>query len=261
MSGNDKFPRVNILGVGINAINIENALLVIDHWISSDQANFVCVTGVHGVMESQRSTAIRKIHNSAGMVTPDGMPLVWLSRLNGYPDAERVYGPDLMVAVCSHSIEKGYRHFFYGGTDWLVDHLVQRMTKRFQGLQVAGTYSQPFGPLSLEEDRKIVSLINDADPDIIWVGLSTPKQEIWMSEHIGQLGDCVLIGVGAAFDFLAGTKKQAPAWMQRIGLEWFFRLCTEPKRLWKRYLINNPYFVILVISQATGLRKYSLDYP
>lgn len=211
-------------------------------------------------MESQRNPAIRKIHNSAGLVTPDGMPLVWLSRLNGYPYVERVYGPDLMAAVCSHSIEKGYRHFFYGGTGVLAERLVESLSQRFPGLQVAGTHSPPFGSLSVEEDRNIVSLINDANPDIIWVGLSTPKQEIWMSEHIDQLGDCILIGVGAAFDFLAGTKKQAPSWMQRTGLEWFFRLCTEPKRLWKRYLINNPYFLLLVISQVTGLRKYSLDY-
>lgn len=211
-------------------------------------------------MESQRNPAIRKIHNSAGLVTPDGMPLVWVSRLYGYPDVKRVYGPDLMVALCSSSIEKGYRHFFYGGTEGLADQLVECLVQRYPGLQVAGIYSPPFHPLSEEEDRKIVSLIKNADPDIIWVGLSTPKQEIWMSEHIDRLGNCVLFGVGAAFDFLSGNKKQAPSWMQSIGLEWFFRLSTEPKRLWKRYLINNPLFLILVISQAIGLKKYSLDY-
>ncbi|MBC7226450.1 MAG: WecB/TagA/CpsF family glycosyltransferase [Thermoflexales bacterium] len=248
-------PRVNILGVGISAINMEMALTVIEGWIERREPHYVCVTGVHGVMESQRDEGLRRIHNQAGLVTPDGMPLVWLSRLKGYRHVDRVYGPDLMLALCEHSVSRGYRHFFYGGAEGVPEQLSEVLQKRFPGLQVVGTYSPPFRPLTPEEDEAVVQVINKANPDIIWVGLSTPKQERWMAEHRARLNAPVLIGVGAAFDFLTGRKPQAPRWMQRAGLEWLFRLLTEPRRLWRRYLINNPLFVALVVLEAMGVRK------
>ncbi len=251
--------RVNILGVGVSAVNMELALSTLANWISQRQKHYVCVTGVHGIIESQRSQALRQIHNAAGIVTPDGMPLVWLSRLKGCPGVDRVYGPDLMLAVCEQSLSSGYRHFFYGGNEGVPDLLAEKLRARFPGLLVVGGYSPPFRSLSAEEDQQVFDLINRANPDIVWVGLSTPKQEYWMAGHIERLECPALIGVGAAFDFHAGLKKQAPRWIQRNGLEWFFRLVSEPRRLWRRYLINNPLFIMLVLAQALGLRKYSLE--
>jgi N-acetylglucosaminyldiphosphoundecaprenol N-acetyl-beta-D-mannosaminyltransferase len=242
-------PQTNVLGVRVSAINMEMAVRTIEDWIVQQESHYVCVTGVHGVMESQRDKALLRIHNAAGLVTPDGMPLVWLSRLMGFPQVERVYGPDLMLAVCA---KQGYRQFFYGGSPGVAERLASRLQSRFPGLQVAGVYSPPFGALSPEEDTAVVEHLNVANPDIVWVGISTPKQECWMAEHIGRLSAPVLIGVGAAFDFHAGLKKQAPYWMQWSGLEWLFRLLMEPRRLWRRYLINNPRFLWLVLLQALG---------
>jgi N-acetylglucosaminyldiphosphoundecaprenol N-acetyl-beta-D-mannosaminyltransferase len=248
--------RVNILGVRVSAINMAQALSIIDGWIARRQQHYVCVSGVHGVMESQRDEDLRRIHNDAGLVTPDGMPLVWLSRLHGHAHVERVYGPDLMLALSEHSLAKGYKHFFYGGGEGVHERLTSNLRHRFSGLRVVGGYCPPFRPLSSAEDEQIVETINEADPDIVWVGLSTPKQERWMVEHVGRLTAPVMIGVGAAFDFHAGLKKQAPRWMQRSGLEWLFRLVTEPRRLWRRYLVNNPLFVLLVLRQALGFNRY-----
>jgi N-acetylglucosaminyldiphosphoundecaprenol N-acetyl-beta-D-mannosaminyltransferase len=252
-------PRVNILGVGVSAITMAMALRAIEAWITRREPHYVCVTGVHGVMESQRDPTLRQIHNRAGMVTPDGMPLVWLSRLKGFGYVERVYGPELMLAACQRSIEKGYRHFFYGGAPGVVEILATRLHARFPTLQVVGCDTPPFRPLTLAEDRMVVARINTARPDIVWVGLSTPKQERWMASHIGWLQVPVLIGVGAAFDFHAGLKRQAPRWIQRSGLEWLFRLAMEPRRLWRRYLINNPWFLWLILLQALGKEIYGSE--
>ena len=251
--------RVNILGVGISAINMDIALETIEDWIARQEHHYICVTGVHGVIESQRDDELRHIHNASGLTTPDGMPLVWLSRLKGHQYVDRVYGPDLMLALCKRSITDGYRHFFYGGAEGVPEQLAANLRQRFPRLQVVGIYSPPFRPLTPEEDEQVIQMINQAAPDIIWVGLSTPKQERWMAAHIGRVKAPVLVGVGAAFDFLAGRKRQAPRWMQRSGLEWLFRLLTEPRRLWRRYLVNNPLFVLLVLAQASGLRRYSLE--
>lgn len=251
--------RTNILGVGVSAIDLPQALDVIEGWIRQREPHYVCVTGVHGVMESQHDEGLRRIHNAAGMVTPDGMPLVWLSRLGGYRHVDRVYGPDLVLALCERSVATGYRHFFYGGAKGIPEQLVANLQQRFPGLQIAGSYSPPFRPLTPEEDEQVVQIINQADPDIVWVGLSTPKQERWMANHLGRLTAPVLIGVGAAFDFHAGRKRQAPRWMQRSGLEWLFRLLSEPRRLWRRYLVNNPLFIANVFMQWTGLKHFDLE--
>jgi N-acetylglucosaminyldiphosphoundecaprenol N-acetyl-beta-D-mannosaminyltransferase len=170
-----------------------------------------------------------------------------------------VYGPDLLLACCSRSLASGYRHFFYGGAPGVPERLIERLSARFPGLCVAGGFSPPFRALTSEEDLALVRRINEAQPDIVWVGLSTPKQERWMWEHRGRLKAPVFIGVGAAFDFHAGLKRQAPRWMQRNGLEWVFRLLTEPRRLWRRYLRNNPVFVWLTLLQGLGLRRYEVE--
>jgi N-acetylglucosaminyldiphosphoundecaprenol N-acetyl-beta-D-mannosaminyltransferase len=250
--------RTNVLGVGVSAINMDLALETIRGWIERREQHFVTVTGVHGVMESQRDEKIRDIHNRAGMVTPDGMPLVWLSRLKGQSHVRRVYGPDLMLAVCQDGLSRGYRHYLYGGAEGVPALLSDKLRERFPGIQIVGAFSPPFRVLSPEEDEQIVRDVNAAQPDIVWVGLSTPKQERWMDGHAGRVQAPVMVGVGAAFDFHSGLKKQAPKWVQGSGMEWFFRLVMEPRRLAKRYLINNPTFIALVAGQLLGLRKYSL---
>lgn len=254
-------PRVNILGVGISAINMAMALQTIEGWIAQRQSHYICVTGVHGVMESQRDVELRWIHNTAGLVTPDGMPLVWLSRLLGFRHVRRVYGPDLMLAVCERSTLQGYRHFLYGGAPGVADQLACCLQARFPGLTIAGTYCPPFRPLTPQEDVVVVEQINVAQPDIVWVGLSTPKQEQWMATHVQHLHAPVLIGVGAAYDFLSGVKRQAPCWMQHSGLEWLFRLLQEPRRLWRRYLSNNPRFLWRVLLMTVGQQRYALEPP
>ncbi len=251
--------RVNILGVGVSAIDTTMALESIEGWIRSRDSHYVCVTGVHGVMESQRDDAVKAIHNTAGLVTPDGMPLVWVLRSRGFRYVDRVYGPDLMLALCNLSVRRGYRHFLYGGAEGVGEQLTTSLQHRFPGLQIVGTFSPPFRPLTADESERAVQMINEANPDIVWVGLSTPKQERWMANHVGRVTAPVLIGVGAAFDFHAGIKRQAPQLMQRMGLEWLFRLLTEPRRLWRRYLVNNPKFIFLLLLQMTGLRKWSLE--
>jgi len=226
------------------------AVETIEGWIDRREPNYVCVTGVHGVMESQSDEDLREIHNSAGLVTPDGMPLVWLSRWRGARQVQRVYGPDLMLELCQRSVGRGYRHFFYGGAEGVADLLASRLEKRFPGLVVAGTFCPPFRPLTDAEDEEIIRRIRAAEPDLVWVGLSTPKQERWMRSHVDRLGEAVLLGVGAAFDFHAGLKPQAPSWMQRIGLEWLFRMLSEPRRLGPRYLVNNPKFVWSILRES-----------
>ena len=240
--------RTAVLGVGVSLVDIPAAVLRIQQWIRDGEPNYVCVTGVHGVMESQRDAELRRIHNDAGMVVPDGMPLVWIARRRGYRFVDRVYGPDLMLAFCAASERTGHRHFLYGGAEGVPELLRDRLVERFPALQVVGTWSPPFRPLTELEDREMVQRITDSGADVVWVGLSTPKQERWMSAHVGRI-PAVLLGVGAAFDFHAGLKKQAPPWMQRAGMEWFYRMVSEPRRLGPRYLRNNPEFLLRMVAE------------
>jgi len=248
--------QVNILGVSVTATNLSEATAQVMQWISAKKQAYVCVTGVHGIMESQRQPDLKAVHNAAGMVTPDGMPLVYIGRAAGHPSCGRVYGPDLMLEVCRESLVQGYRHFFYGTTPETLRLLTSRLADRFPGLQIAGTYSPPFRALTEPERIDVIGQINRASADIVWVGLSTPKQERWMAQNRSDLTAPVLIGVGAAFDFHAGTVRQAPRWMQPLCLEWLFRLVVEPRRLWKRYLVNNPQFLFSLAMQRLGLRRY-----
>lgn len=258
-SAQSPIPRVNILGVGISALTMPQAVVQIADWITDQTRRYVSVCTVHTVMECQRDEAMRRAVNGAGLATPDGMPLVWLSRWWGRGQVTRVYGPDLMLALCQCSVERGYRHYFYGGASGVPDLLAESLQQRFPGLQVAGGYSPPFRPLSEQENGGIIARINEANPDIVWVGLGTPKQDLWMAAHRSQLTAPVLIGVGAAFDFHTGRIPQAPRWMQNAGLEWLFRLWQEPHRLWYRYLVYNPLFIALVVAQQMGLRRYPLE--
>ena len=239
-------PRVDLLGVNVSAINMSQAIAYIERWIKEQQPHYVCVTPAHAVMDCYDHPDLRSIYNASGMTTPDGMPIVWWLKWHGQPQVERVYGPDLMLEVCRRSQETGWRHYFYGGTPQVVQDLGRRLQARFKNFQIAGIYSPPFRPLSFTEDRMVVEQIISSRADIVWVGLGAPRQEMWMSSHSGLVGAPVLIGVGAAFDFLSGHKQQAPYWIQRSGFEWLFRLVSEPKRLWKRYGLGYPRFVALV---------------
>ncbi|MCZ6744778.1 MAG: WecB/TagA/CpsF family glycosyltransferase [Alphaproteobacteria bacterium] len=250
---------MNILGVGVSPIDLMEAVARIKGWISRNEPHYVCVRDVHGVVACQKDERLRRIHNQAGMVTPDGMPLVWISRRRGFKNVGRVCGPDLLPAVIGDVQDEGCRHFFYGGDTGVADKLVANLRMRFPGLKVVGTLSPPFRPLTDEEDREVIRQINDSGADIVWVGLSTPKQEFWMADHRKHLSAPVLIGIGAAFDFLAGVKPHAPRWVQRAGLEWSFRLLTEPGRLWRRYLTVIPSFLVLFMLQSLHLKKFPID--
>jgi N-acetylglucosaminyldiphosphoundecaprenol N-acetyl-beta-D-mannosaminyltransferase len=250
--------RVNVLGVGVSLLNMDRALDEIDRSIHAGDRIYVCVCTVHGVMESQRSDELRRIFNSAGMVTPDGMPLVWLARGRD-PRVTRVYGPDLMLAEFQRSATSGHQHFLYGGGPGVAGRLAATMKARFPGLKVAGTLEPPFAPLEQLVSTETAAAINATEADVVWVGIGSPKQERWMARMRPLLRAPVLIGVGAAFDFHTGTVRQAPRWMQRSGLEWLFRLVTEPRRLWRRYLINNPWFLWALAMQRLGIRRYELN--
>jgi N-acetylglucosaminyldiphosphoundecaprenol N-acetyl-beta-D-mannosaminyltransferase len=252
-----KVNRTNVLQVGVSAVNLDSAAREIKRWIDCRLKQYVCVTSVHGIIESQSDPVLRNIHNSAGLVTPDGMPLVWLSRLNGRSEVTRVYGPDLMLELCSRGESQKWRHFFYGATPETLANLTSRLRAKYPHIEVVGSLAPPFRPLTEQEASDTEAAINAASPDIVWVGLSTPKQEKWMSAFRGRLNAPVLIGVGAAFDMHAGNLRQAPRWIQRSGFEWLYRLSMEPRRLWRRYLKNNPLFVGLLAAQALGLRESS----
>jgi len=235
------------------------AIGAINSTLESGIKGYICVTGVHGVMESQRDFVLKEIINNAFLVTPDGMPTVWVGKLQGYSQIGRVYGPDLMLEVCRMSVEKGYSHFIYGGKIGVAEELATKLNELFPGIKITGTYTPPFEPLTKDEELKVVKLVNGGKPDIIWVGLSTPKQEKFMAEFIHKLETKVMLGVGAAFDVHTGHINDAPIWMKNTGLQWLHRLWQEPRRLLKRYLINNPKFIYKISLQFLGAKKYSLS--
>lgn len=236
-------PRTDILGVQVNVINMEDALRLSDELIRADGRGYVCVTDVHGVIEAQDDSAFRAILNNSYMTTPDGMPLVWTGRLQGHARMQRVYGPDLLMALCSVSVARGYRHFFYGGKPGVAERLVEVLKTKFPGLDVAGVYVPPFRALTVDEERDLRETLAAAKPDIFWVGLGLPKQERFMAQYCGTLDAKLMIGVGAAFDIHAGLVKEAPQWLKKAGLQWLHRLCQEPRRLWRRYTTCVPRFL------------------
>lgn len=258
-AGSDVPGRVNVLGVGISRINLETATAAVASGLVNGARGYVCITGVHGVSEAQQDPAFQRILNRSFLTTPDGMPMVWMGKLQGAREMGRVYGPDLMLKVCEYTQDRGYRHFFYGGGPGVAEELIRRLRQRFAGLEIAGAFTPPFRPLTTEEQNSLTEQVAKARPDIFWVGLSTPKQERFMAEYCHKLEARLFFGVGAAFDFHAGRIPQAPRWMQSSGLEWLYRLKCEPRRLWKRYLRNNPLFIARAAMQLTGLKKYRIE--
>jgi N-acetylglucosaminyldiphosphoundecaprenol N-acetyl-beta-D-mannosaminyltransferase len=251
-------PRANVLGVGVSAVNLSRATALFEEWIERNRRGYVCVTGVHGIMEAQRDEEFRRILNGSLLTTPDGTPTVWVGRTQGFHGMDRVFGPDLMLSVCEMSCRKGYSHFLYGGRYGVAERLRAKLKERFPSLRVVGTYTPPFGPLTLGQEAELRELVAASQPDLVWVGLSTPKQERWMAEFSSRLDSRIFIGVGAAFDYLTGDLRDAPEWVKRSGLQWLHRLNQEPRRLWKRYLINNPAFLLRITLQLTGLIHYAI---
>jgi N-acetylglucosaminyldiphosphoundecaprenol N-acetyl-beta-D-mannosaminyltransferase len=242
---------VELLDVPTDGQRFDDAVRQLLNWAGDEAGRrYVCTCPVYTLMMGRERPDVMAALRSADMVAADGMPVVWLQRKLGAPWAERVYGPDLLLALAGQSVEGGLRHVFYGGLQGVADKLAATLTARFPGLIVAGVESPPVAPVGPEPDHDAIARLNALDADILWVGLGSPKQDLWMALHRPHLNARLLIGVGAAFDMIAGTKKQAPRWMQRSGLEWLFRLAQEPARLGKRYLIYNPRFLWL------ALRRY-----
>jgi N-acetylglucosaminyldiphosphoundecaprenol N-acetyl-beta-D-mannosaminyltransferase len=251
--------RFNVLGVSLCAMNLAVARDAVLDALRARRKGYICVTGVHGVIEAQDDAGFRKILNGAFLNTTDGMPLVWLGRHHVGSEVGRVYGPDFMLEMFEATRDGKFTHFFYGGAPGVAEELQAKLEARFPGVRVVGTYCPPFRALNADEEADLVVRVRAAKPDMMWVGLSTPKQERFMAEYLPKLDVTLMAGVGAAFDFHSGRVRQAPRWVQRSGLEWLYRLCTQPRRLARRYLLNNPRFLFQLALQLSGLRKYPLD--
>lgn len=239
-----KIPCYEVLGVPVSATTLETASAAVLSWASDSQGRFVIIRDVHGIMEAQEDSELMELHQRAAMVTPDGMPLVWLGRHAGHP-VERTCGPDLMEKILSQSPQTGLRHYFYGGKPGIAERLRKVFESSYPGVAIVGTGAPPFRPLSPQELADAAERIRESGAHVVWIGISTPKQEFLMRD-LAPLVPATLLGVGAAFDFHSGAVKRAPLWMQRNGLEWLHRLASEPRRLWRRYLVMAPRFVWLV---------------
>lgn len=248
--------HADVLGVKVSAINMDRAVELADLWVATGSPGYICVTGVHGVMEAQSDSELRRILNHAFLNTPDGMPMLWIGRLQGFRQMDRVYGPDFMAAMCRLSVERGYRNFLYGGNPGVAELLSEMLQKKFLGLQVVGTYTPPFRSLTAEEEEEFSDRVRQSRPHILWVGLSTPRQEQFMAQYVDRLEVPLLAGVGAAFDYHTGRIRECPNWIKRAGLQWLHRLMQDPRRLWRRYLRNNPAFLWHIAWQFSGLRRY-----
>ncbi len=236
--------NITLLGVNVSRVDLKTAKDQICQWVREKTRVYVCVAPASTLVDARKDNVYRGVINKAAMVTPDGMPVVWLARLRGCDDIARTYGPDLMRSLCG---QKGLRHYFFGSTSEVIRILGDKLSIEHPDIVIAGKQSPQYRAQAQLEDEATIEQINAACPDILWVGLGSPKQDLWMAMHRARLNVPVMVGVGAAFDFLAGTKRQAPRWMQQNGLEWLFRLCSEPGRLWKRYLIGNVLYIYFAI--------------
>ena len=239
--------RVDILGVHVHAQRFDQAIATLIGWALERRGRYVCTCPVYTVMLAAERDDVRQAINDADMATADGVPVVWVQKWWGAKDAERVYGPDILLALCEQARDRGVRHFFVGGGAGVAEQLAATVQARFPGVEIAGVIAPQVDDTAI--DQALVDTINRTQPHVVWVGLGSPKQDLWMAAHKSHI-PALMIGVGAAFDFLSGAKRQAPRWMRRRGLEWLFRLIQEPGRLWKRYLVYNPRFVRAVIRQS-----------
>ena len=262
--------KQTVLGVDVSTTSYDEVALVCKNWIQEKRdyeenllsnpaalpGHYICVTSVHGIMVANEVSVVKEALNKADIVTPDGMPVVWALRSFGARDQSRVYGPELMLRLCAQAAHENHRIYLHGGSPDTLVELERRLTARFPDLAIAGAYSPPFRELTDEECKQSLARIVTSEADFVFIGISTPKQDLWMAANSPKLPGVIMVGVGAAFDFHAGRVKQAPRWVQGAGLEWLFRLLTEPKRLWKRYLLTTPIFLPLWALQRLGFRKY-----
>ncbi|GAA1682223.1 WecB/TagA/CpsF family glycosyltransferase [Kribbella yunnanensis] len=239
--------RVDVLGIQVSVTNLDHTVATFERWIDHGERQLVCVTDMNALLHAKADERLTEVYNTAGLVVPDGMPLVWAGKKAGFEQMDRVAGPDLLERVMTEAAERGWTQYFYGGAEGVADELRMRFQEQHPALKVLGVECPPYRALTEAEDAETVDRMNSARPDIIWVGLGAPKQERWMAEHRERLNAAILIGVGAAFDFHTGRLDRAPLWMQRAGLEWSYRLYKEPRRLWKRYLIGIPRFGIGIL--------------
>ncbi len=238
----------SILGARIDALDWDEALGQIITWGDRRESRYVCICNVHSVVTTTRDQSFRQVVNEADMATPDGAPIAWSLRRFGFPGQDRINGPDLMWQYLNEAQRLGQKVFFYGSSDSTLKKLASVLAAQFPALQIAGMHSPPYRALTPEEDAQEVAMINESGANVVFVGLGCPKQENWMADHRGRI-QAVMIGVGAAFDYHAGVVKRAPLWWQRNGLEWLYRLCSEPKRLMKRYMVTNTLFIIGIARQ------------
>ena len=250
---NDNIENSTIITMKVNVVSLEAVQqFIIDACSKKKNSKYICVSNVHMCIEVYRNDPFASIVNGADLVIPDGKPIALAQRLLGHSNAEQVRGFDITEAICKVSELNGLKIGFYGGSsDQLLEKVVSNLSSKYPYINIVYTYSPPFRPLTYEEDVKVINDINSSGVDVLFVGIGCPKQENWMAEHRSSL-KCVMLGVGAVFDFLAGEKRLAPEWMQKVGLEWLFRLCSEPRRLWFRYLTTNPYFLYLLLVQVVS---------
>lgn len=240
--------KQNVIGSPIDMITWSNAINTLASWGAEHESRVVCICNAHSVVTAKSDTEFNEVIQHADMATPDGAPVAWMiKKVSGQPQ-DRINGPDLMLKYCEHAEKIGQSIYLYGGKESTLETLVEVLKSNYPNLKIAGYLSPPFRELTEDEKQKIIRDINSSGANTVWVGLGCPKQEKWMYEHQGKI-NAVMIGVGAAFDYHAGTIKRAPKWMQNSGLEWFHRLCSEPRRLWKRYLVTNTLFILYALKQ------------
>ncbi len=249
--------RVNLLGVPVDAVNMEGALSILFRRLGDWTKGYICAVGVHGILEALRNATVADAFAASIMNVPDGAPTVLVGRIQGFRAIDHVTGPALMREVFRGREFSGYSHFFYGGKPGVADELALTMLRQFPWVRIAGTYTPPFRELTSEEEQALASRINACHPDIVWVGISTPRQELWMRRMLPLLSARLLFGVGAAFDFHTGHIRECPVWVKRAGFNWLHRLVQDPKRLWRRN-VQNTAFLWHIALQLTGVRLYPL---
>ena len=259
MNTSSERSKANVLGLGIDAVNMGQALVRIEADLRSRRKGYICLAGVHGVMECKRDPILAGIFANAALIAPDGMPTVWVGHHQGHPHMERVAGPDLMLEVIRRPEFRGYSHFLCGGKEGVAEELRDQLIARYPDIQIAGTYTPPFGPMSPAQEKEFLTAINRVHPDIVWVGISTPKQERFMDHYLPLLDTTLMFAVGAAFDFHTGRITDCSDWIKRSGLQWLHRLLQDPKHLWRRYLRNIPPFLFYMSLQLLGVRSYRLQ--
>ncbi|WP_459573924.1 WecB/TagA/CpsF family glycosyltransferase [Cupriavidus sp. 8B] len=243
-----------VIGTPIDAISWDEAIQKISTWARMRESRYVCICNAHSVVTATREIEFAKVLQDADMATPDGAPVAWMLRRLGFATQERINGPDLMRLLCQHCAQEDISIYLYGSTEKTLAALKNRLSKIYPSLRIAGMESPAFGPVSEADDQATVQRINESGASIVFVGLGCPKQERWLAAHRGRVHS-VMIGVGAAFDFHAGTVKRAPEWMRKNGMEWLHRLLSEPRRLWKRYLVTNSLYIYRATLQLLADRK------